>query len=88
MPRRRGAGAEEAAGQGLPTIVEDAREARRAELRRAGERARAERPGLGGSAHGRVLTSTACQGRTMPLGVIIDAGSKDEDDRDNLWLHS
>ena len=38
--------------------------------------------------HGRVLTSTACQGRTMPFGVIIDAGSKDEADRDNLWLHS
>ena len=38
--------------------------------------------------HGRVLTSTACQGRTMPFGVIIDAGSKDEDDRDNLWLYA
>ena len=37
--------------------------------------------------HGRVVTSTACQGRTMPLGVIIDAGCKDEDDLDSLWLH-
>ena len=37
--------------------------------------------------HGRVLTSPACQGPTMPLGVIIDAGCKDEADRDNLWLH-
>ena len=40
--------------------------------------------------HGRVLTSTACQGRTMPLGVIIDAGCKDdrtEADRDARWLH-
>ena len=37
--------------------------------------------------HGRVVTSTACQGRTMPHGVIIDAGCKEEDDLDSLWLH-
>ena len=41
--------------------------------------------------HGRVVTSTACQGRTMPLGVIIDAGckeDKEEADLDNLWFLS
>ena len=37
--------------------------------------------------HGRVVTSTACQGRTMRLGVIIDAGCKDPNDKDNWWLH-
>ena len=37
--------------------------------------------------HGRVITSTACQGRTMREGVIIDAGSKDPKERDNWWLH-
>jgi len=37
--------------------------------------------------HAMALTSTACQGRTMPLGVIIDAGCKDESDHDSLWLH-
>ena len=37
--------------------------------------------------HGRVVTSTACQGRTMRQGVIIDAGCKEEDDLDSLWLH-
>ena len=39
--------------------------------------------------HGRVVTSTACQGRTMPLGVIIEAGckeDKEEADLDNLWF--
>ena len=34
-----------------------------------------------------VLTSTACQGRTMPKGVIVDAGYKDEHDLDNYWPH-
>ena len=37
--------------------------------------------------HGRVITSTACQGRTMRQGVIIDAGSKDPNEKDNWWLH-
>ena len=37
--------------------------------------------------HAKVLTSTACQGRTMPQGVIVDAGYKDSKDMDNLWLH-
>ena len=37
--------------------------------------------------HAQVLTSTACQGRTMPDGVIVDAGYKDADDLDGLWLH-
>ena len=31
-----------------------------------------------------VLTSTACQGRTMQDGVVIDAGCKDADDLDGL----
>ena len=37
--------------------------------------------------HAEVLTSTACQGRTMKNGVIVDAGCKDPNDLDNLWLH-
>ena len=37
--------------------------------------------------HGKVVTSTACQGRTMTEGVLIDAGCKDDEDTDNLWLH-
>ena len=37
--------------------------------------------------HAMVLTSTACQGRTMHEGVIIDAGYKDADDMDGFWLH-
>ena len=37
--------------------------------------------------HANVLTSTACQGRTMHQGVIVDAGYKDADDMDGLWLH-
>ena len=37
--------------------------------------------------HAQVLTSTACQGRTMTQGVIVDAGCKDSSDMDNLWLH-
>ena len=37
--------------------------------------------------HAMVLTSTACQGRTMTKGVIVDAGYKDEHDLDNYWLH-
>ena len=36
--------------------------------------------------HGQILTSTACQGRTFPRGVIIDAGCKDDEDLDNLLL--
>ena len=34
-----------------------------------------------------VLTSTACQGRTFPLGVLVDAGCKDSDDMGSYWLH-
>ena len=34
-----------------------------------------------------VLTSTACQGRTFLLGVLIDAGYKDSDDMGSFWLH-
>ena len=37
--------------------------------------------------HAQVLTSTASQGRTMLLGVTVDAGCKDPNDMDNLWLH-
>ena len=37
--------------------------------------------------HADVLTSTACQGRTMKKGVFIDAGDKDANDVDNYWLH-
>ena len=37
--------------------------------------------------HAEVLTSTACQGRTMHRGVIVDAGCKDANDLDALWLH-
>ena len=37
--------------------------------------------------HAQVLTSTASQGRTMSLGVTVDAGCKDPYDMDNLWLH-
>ena len=37
--------------------------------------------------HAQVLTSTACQGRTMRDGVIVDAGCKDANDLDGLWLH-
>ena len=37
--------------------------------------------------HAKVLTSTACQGRTMHEGVMVDAGNKDPNDLDSLWLH-
>ena len=37
--------------------------------------------------HAKVLTSTACQGRTMHEGVVVDAGNKDPNDLDNFWLH-
>ena len=39
------------------------------------------------NSHGKVITSTACQGRTMAGGVIIDAGCKDDGDVDSRWLH-
>ena len=39
------------------------------------------------TSHGKVVTSTACQGRTMTEGVLIDAGCKDDEDMDGLWLH-
>ena len=41
--------------------------------------------------HGRVVTSTACQGRTMRNGVIIDAGKREGGQNptrdDDYWLH-
>ena len=43
--------------------------------------------------HGRVITSTACQGRTMRAGVVVDAGRREngahptEDDDYRLHLY-
>ena len=41
--------------------------------------------------HGCVRTSTACQGKTLKGGVIVDAGAREQGahpmDDDTLWLH-
>ena len=41
--------------------------------------------------HGRVITSTACQGRTMRAGVVVDAGRREagphKTEIDDYWLH-
>ena len=41
--------------------------------------------------HGRAITSTACQGRTMRAGVIVDAGRREtgahKTEENDYWLH-